>query len=92
MATEEQVRLAARVYEMRDCARRFLGERYMSHMAETRKMLETAQSRLKIDDPLTAATKICVANSLGGLDVIYIMAAAVEMIEPSPSPTPPEQP
>jgi hypothetical protein len=88
MATESHVRLAARLYEMRDAAKRLLGDRYAQHMADIRAMLETAQSRLQLQDPLTAATRICVANELGGLDVVYIMSGACEMIESiSPSTT-----
>ena len=83
MATEAQVKLAAKLYSMRDAAKRLLGDRYTAHMSEVRQMLEMAQSRLDGCDPLTAATRICKANDLGGLDVVYIMAGACEMIEPS---------
>ena len=82
-AIEQQVRLAAKLYEMRDTVKRLLGDRYSAHMAEVRKMIEGGQERMKITEPLVMATKICTANSLRGLDVAYIMTGAVEMVEPS---------
>ena len=83
-AIEQQVRLDAKLYEMRDTVKRLLGDRYSAHMAEVRKMIEGGQERMKITEPpLVMATKICTANSLRGLDVAYIMTGAVEMVEPS---------
>jgi len=92
MAVESQIRLAAKLYEMRDTAKRFLGDRYAGHMADLRKMIEQVQSVLHIEEPLAAATKLCTANSLDGVAVIYVMAAAVEMIEPTQDPATAEQP
>lgn len=82
-ATEKTVRLAARLYEMRDFAKRMLGERYAEQMSDLRTMIETVQSKLHFEEPLAAATKICTVNKTGGVQTAYIMAAAVEMIEPS---------
>lgn len=82
MATEQHIRLCARLYEMRDAARRLLGARYHERMAEYRVPIEQVQSQLECD-PLTAATKFCVGSEARGIDVIYLMTAALEMIEPS---------
>lgn len=82
-ATEKTVRMAAKLYEMRDLAKRLLGDRYSEEMGEIRKIIKGVQSGLKLNEPLVAATRICTANSLGGVDAALIMAAAVEMVEPS---------
>lgn len=84
-ATEQTVRLAAQLYEMRDRAKSLLGDRYAERMAEFRKAIETVQSRLHLDNPIAAATKICQGVDCGGFEVILVMAAACEMIEPSGS-------
>ncbi len=39
-ATEQQVQVAAKLYEMRDRARRLLGEKYKPHMAELGRILK----------------------------------------------------
>ena len=44
-ATEQQVRMAAQLYDMRDKAKRLLGERYKPHMAELGKILKATADR-----------------------------------------------
>lgn len=45
MADEHQVKLAAQLYDMRDKARRMLGDKYPAHMAELGKILTMTAAR-----------------------------------------------
>lgn len=83
VATEQSIRIAAKLYEFRDGAKRLLGERYEARMADFRKPIEIVQAK-KNCGVLEAATHICKNADCGGFEVIFIMAAALEMIEPSP--------
>lgn len=83
--TETTVRLASKLYEMRDGAKMLLGDRYLERMAEFRKVIEIVQAKKKLDT-LKAAMDICQHVDSGGFEVIFVMAAACEMIEPSSDP------
>jgi len=78
------VQIAAKLYEMRDGAKLVLGDRYGEEMRRLRVVIEAVQKRHGISS-IAAGTKICSLAPVvsDGLEVICIMAAAVEMIEPS---------
>lgn len=80
-ATETQVRLAAQLYEARDSARRILGSRYVSIMAELGTSLETLASQRGTSVMQEA---IRAGRAMTGRDSIFVLAAAVEHAEPSP--------
>lgn len=81
-ATEAQVKMAAQLYDMRDKARRLLGDKYKPHMDELGKVLTmTAQRDGK--SVLAVATDVCQKRNLRGMDLLFVMAAAVELMEPS---------
>ena len=82
-ATEQQVQMAAKLYEMRDRARRLLGEKYKPHMAELGRIL-TMTSQRDGKPVLVVATEVAKKRELIGMDLMMVMAAAVELIEPSP--------
>jgi hypothetical protein len=81
-ANESQVKMASRLYELRDTAVRLLGERYQPLMRELGASLKKAAQQDGLS-ALAVATQQCKAHALGGMDVIVIMAAAVELTEPS---------
>lgn len=82
-ATEQQVHIAAKLYEMRDRARRLLGEKYKQHMAELGRILkDTARQTGKSE--IVVATEVAKKRNLAGIDLMMVMAAAVELTEPSP--------
>ncbi len=81
-ATEQQVKMAAQLYEMRDKARRLLGDKYKPHMAELGKILSMTAQRDK-KEPLAVAIEVCKKRNLIGMDLMMVMAAAVELTEPS---------
>ncbi len=82
-ATEKQVKMAAQLYDMRDKARRLLGEKYKSHMAELGKILKMTADRDN-KSALAVAMEVCKKRELIGMDLMMVMAAAVELTEPTP--------
>ena len=82
-ATEKQVTMAAQLYDMRDKARRLLGDKYKPHMAELGKLLKMTAERDK-RDALSVAIEVCKKRELIGMDLVMVMAAAVELAEPTP--------
>ena len=81
-ATEKQVKMAAEMYGMRDKARRLLGGNYKTHMAELGKILKMTAQRDK-KEPLAVAIEIVKKRNLIGMDLMMVMAAAVELTEPT---------
>lgn len=83
MATENQVQIAAQLYDMRDKARRLLGDKYKPHMHELGQILRMT-ARKEGRSELEAAIDVCKKRELIGMDLLFIMAAAVELTEPTP--------
>lgn len=81
-ATQKQVQMAAQLYDMRDKARRLLGTRYKAHMAELGKILSMTAERDK-KSVLAVATEVANKRGLIGMDLLMVMAAAVELMEPT---------
>jgi hypothetical protein len=81
-ASEKQVKMAAQLYYMRDTARRLLGDKYKPHMTELGKILKMTAERDK-KEPLAVAIEVCKKRELIGMEVMIVMAAAVELIEPT---------
>lgn len=79
--SERQVRMAARLYEMRNAARRLLGDGYSAKMAELGGALKTVADKTQ-RQPLAVAIEA--ARDADGLAQCYILAAAVELAEPTP--------
>jgi hypothetical protein len=82
---EFNVRLAARMYDMRETARNILGESYALHVGQWVALICAAQERHKCD-VLPAAMKLEKAakasgHELSDMDVLLLTAAAVEMSE-----------
>ena len=82
-ATEKQVTMSAQLYDMRDKARRLLGDKYKPHMAELGKILTMTAARDK-KEPLAVAIEVAKKRELIGMDLMMVMAAAVELAEPTP--------
>lgn len=90
MTSEQQIRLAAKLYEMRDGAKHILGNRYQERMNDFAKAIRIVQDRKKLD-VLQAAMDICQHVEAGGFEVVFVMAAACEMLEPTQVQHKPEQ-
>lgn len=82
-SNERQVKIAAQLYDIRDKARRLLGDKYKPHMAELGKILKETADRYK-KSVLSVATELCKKRELIGMELMLVMAAAVELTEPTP--------
>lgn len=83
--TEKHVALAAQMYECRTTARRLLGERFGPKMRELADVVRAVAKRDGCNDIVAGATIIKEARLLG-MDSLMLMAAVVEMTEPSNAP------
>lgn len=83
MSQEHVVRIASRLYEVRNAARTMFGDRFRARMDEYADVIKQVQAKRKIESPLMAAKQICDVVKADGYQTIAIMAAAVEMLEPS---------
>ena len=75
-----EVQMAAILYECRDAAKRLLGDRYQAEMRELGKIVTNCATQEKCD-PMAAG--IHMAKMVDGMNVLMILAATVELIEPS---------
>lgn len=71
---------AAKLYECRDAAKTLLGEHYHRDITLLAKRIKSKAAELDCND-LQAA--IALAKDADGFQTIVILAAAVEMVEPS---------
>jgi hypothetical protein len=81
---EEQIKLAAKLYRCRDTARRFFTDEYQAKI-EPYKLLIKGYAEEKNIDEMAAVMKICSDDVIknNGWTVMLLMAAAVELIEPT---------
>jgi len=94
MIGEQQVKLAAKMYEMRDTARRLLGERYAETMAAYQGHIRAAMAKYGCAE-LGAAKHLLECLQLdvpdSGTSQMFVVAAMVEMVEGSKPPSPRER-
>lgn len=79
-ATEQQVRLAAQLYQARDAMRRLLGDKYAVRMNEIGaglQRLADARGTTVLKEAIGAA------RAVSGVDSLLILSAAVERAEPT---------
>lgn len=84
LATEQQIRTAAKMYEARDAVRLLLGDRYPERMKRLGEQLRSAASEAGLDT-LAMALRACKAATAQGRPgvALQILAAAVELSEPN---------
>ncbi len=80
--TQQAIQTAAKLYETRETVKRLLGDRYRERMTELGATLEKIAAR-KGKDVLMTAKEICSDPGMTGMEIGQIMAAAVELLEPS---------
>ena len=78
---ENAVQMAAKLYECRDAARNILGGRYAEKMAEYGAAVQGIAAE-RCCGILEAGTTLAKATG-GGMSAILVLAATVEIIEPS---------
>jgi len=81
-ATEQHVAMAAKMYECRAAARRLLGDKFNQQMDERARVVRAVAKRDNCNEIVAGATVIKEAG-LQGMDALLLMAAVVEMTEPS---------
>ncbi len=79
VADEKQVRMAVRLYEMRETARRLLGAGYAAKMKELGDVMSTVAEKT---GRTVLSIAIAAAKDADGLTQCYLLAAAVELSEP----------
>jgi len=79
---EKQIKMAAKLYECRDTAKRFFRDDYDLKLKPYKNAIQTHQKRFNIE-VLQSVTEICSFESVrdNGMAVMLFMAAAVELIE-----------
>lgn len=84
MATTNEINIqtAAKMYECRDAARQILGSKYQGRMNELGKVLEAVAERDRCNHIVAGTTAIKDAG-LTGIDALMLIAAVVEITEPS---------
>ncbi|AJG18855.1 hypothetical protein [Cupriavidus basilensis] len=80
--TQQAIQIAAKLYEVRDTIKRLLGDRYRERMDELGSALQKIAAR-KGKDVLMTAKEICSDPGMTGMEIGQIMAAAVELLEPT---------
>jgi len=80
MASEKQIKLAAGLYDMRDQAKRMLGTEYKTEMDRLGGILKRMADS---NSEETLATAIQLSKQRPGIDPIMLLAAAVELCEPT---------
>ena len=80
MSIEEKIKMAAKLYEARDGAKAILGEQYAARMLPYQMAIKEIMEG-KQCDAIQAAIALC--KGLRPLEVLYTIAAAVELVEPS---------
>lgn len=82
--TETTIRLADNLYRARRAMRTLLGAGYDEKVAFMKPVLQRFAERIGTDDILVAATQLALrVDPLDALEKLLIMAAAVEIIEPT---------
>lgn len=81
-ATTKKIQMAAQLYDMRDKAKRLLGDKYKAQMADLGRILSMTAERDR-KSVLAVATEVCKKRELVGMDLLLVMSAAVELMEPS---------
>jgi hypothetical protein len=88
--TEQHVRLTAQLYQARDDARTLLGADFSARMADLGKGIDELAAKKQISRLSAAIAMAKAAQELGkAYTAVYVLAAAVELEEPSaPTPSP----
>lgn len=88
---EQRIRIAAQLYEARDDARTLLGDAYSARMAELGKAINTIAEKKQIT-VLQAGIAAAKAMQEDGqaYTAVSVLAATVELLEPSAPAVPPE--
>lgn len=81
---EQQIRIAAKMYECRDTLKRLTGDKFRERITEYQGFLRTAMQRYECDE-IKAAMHLCHDERIrdSAITQMWLIAAAVELLEPS---------
>jgi hypothetical protein len=81
---EQQIKMAAKLYRCRDTAKRFFGDEFQDKIQPYKQVISGVAKEKSIGE-LEAMMKICEDDVIknNGWTLVLLMAAAVELIEPS---------
>ncbi len=81
---EQQVKIAAELYQCRDTAKRFFRDEYEAKLKPYKNIIEAHQKKFNLD-VLPSVLELCSFESVrdNGVATMLFMAAAVEMVEQS---------
>jgi len=81
---EQQVKIAAKLYQCRDTAKRFFRDEYEAKLKPYKNIIEAHQKKFNLD-VLPSVLELCSFESVrdNGMATMLFMAAAVEMVEQS---------
>jgi uncharacterized membrane protein len=81
---EQQVKIAAKLYQCRDTAKRFFRDEYEAKLKPYKNIIESHQKKFNLD-VLPSVLELCSFESVrdNGMATMLFMAAAVEMVEHS---------
>ena len=83
-AGEKEIRLAVKLYDLRDALRRRHGNNWQDVVAKYRPHIEGMMKEEQAENPLEAVLPHAQKMSALGHNPLCMLAAAVEMVEPSP--------
>ena len=83
---EQQIKMAAKLYQCRDSAKKLYGADYQSKIADYKRYIQACMIKHNYKDEITAAMRLitdCKDLDGSGIGTMNILAACVELIEPS---------
>ena len=82
MSMEKEIKIAAKLYQCRDVAKRFFRDNYDEKIKPYKNAIQTHRERFNLE-VLPSVTEICSFESVrdNGMATMLFMAAAVELIE-----------
>ena len=83
---EQQIKMAAKLYECRDTAKKLYGAEFENKISYYKRYIKACMMKHNYKDEITAAMRLakdCEGVQGSGMGVMLIMAACVELIEPS---------
>lgn len=79
---EEQIKMAAKLYKMRDACKFIWGGEYDERIKQWIEIVKMAMNKYRLDE-LHSAMQLAVDEKFSGDYVLRLFAAVVELIEPS---------
>ena len=83
--SEQAIKIVSKLYDMRTAARSALGNKFESQMRVVGEDIQAIATKENIN-VLTAATRFAKDKNMTGWPLIILMAAAIELVEPSIEP------